>query len=197
MATVVNLPTSAFVDDKGYITRAWQLWLLNPQFQQITISGVVAPASGGTGNGTTPGSGQIAVGNGSAYIPTTFIPASALPSLSGDVTTPGGSLVTTLATVNGTPGAYGNGSTVPTLTINAKGLVTASSSTSITGASVMTVVGAFGCNGKAAQTSSAVSAAVAGTAGAAYTAVEQGIINNLVTLVNQLRTALVNNGIAV
>jgi hypothetical protein len=60
----------------------------------------------------------------------------------------------------------------------------------------MTVVGAFGCNGKTAQFSSAVSAAVAGTAGVVYTATEQVIINNLVTLVNQLRTALVNNGIA-
>lgn len=53
----------------------------------------------------------------------------------------------------------------------------------------------FGCNGAAAQTSAAVSAAVAGTAGAAYTATEQGIINALVTLTNQLRAALVANGI--
>ena len=61
----------------------------------------------------------------------------------------------------------------------------------------MQVGTSFGCNGATPQASAAVSAAVAGTAGATYTATEQGIINNLVTLVNQLRAALVANGIAV
>lgn len=60
-----------------------------------------------------------------------------------------------------------------------------------------TVTGAFACNGATAQTSAAVSAAISGTAGAAYTAAEQGLINNTVTLVNQLRAALVANGIAI
>lgn len=37
--------------------------------------------------------------------------------------------------------------------------------------------------------------AVSGTAGAAYTATEQALINNLVTTVGQMRTALRNLGI--
>jgi hypothetical protein len=57
--------------------------------------------------------------------------------------------------------------------------------------------GAFGCNNKAAQTSATVNAAIAGTAGGAYTATEQGLINGTVTLLNQIRAALVANGIAV
>jgi len=61
----------------------------------------------------------------------------------------------------------------------------------------LTLTNGFGCNGKTPQTEVTVNAAVAGTAGAAYTATEQAIINNLVTLVNQLRAALVANGIAV
>jgi hypothetical protein len=42
------------------------------------------------------------------------------------------------------------------------------------------------------QRASSAQAAVSGTAGASYTATEQGLINNLVTLTNELRTALVN-----
>jgi hypothetical protein len=59
-----------------------------------------------------------------------------------------------------------------------------------------TIGGAFGCNGQDAQASAAVNAAVSGTAGAAYTATEQSMINDLTALVNQLRSALVANGIA-
>jgi len=61
----------------------------------------------------------------------------------------------------------------------------------------VTSTGAFGCNGKVAQTASAVNAAIAGSAGATYTATEQGLINSLIAQINLLRTALVNNGIAV
>ena len=61
----------------------------------------------------------------------------------------------------------------------------------------LTLTNGFGCNGASPQIEAAVNAAVAGTAGAAYTATEQTIINDLVALVNQLRTALVANGVAV
>lgn len=61
----------------------------------------------------------------------------------------------------------------------------------------ITATGAFGCNGKTAQTSATVPAAIAGTAGAAYTATEQGLINSLIASNNAMRTALINNGIAV
>jgi len=47
--------------------------------------------------------------------------ASNQPALTGDVTTPGASLVTTLATVNSNVGTY----TAATITVNAKGQVTA------------------------------------------------------------------------
>lgn len=46
-----------------------------------------------------------------------------------------------------------------------------------------------------AQTFSAAIAPVAGSAGGAYTATEQGIINALVTAVNQLNAALKQAGI--
>lgn len=62
-----------------------------------------------------------------------FIPSGAL-SFIGDVTGTGntGSDTTlTLATVNSNVGAYGDSVTVPTITVNAKGLVTAASQTAI------------------------------------------------------------------
>lgn len=57
--------------------------------------------------------------------------AAQVPALTGDVTTPGASLATTLATVNGNVGTFGSASTAPIVTVNAKGLVTAASSTTI------------------------------------------------------------------
>jgi len=54
---------------------------------------------------------------------------------------------------------------------------------------------AFYGNTPIAQRSGAAQAAVAGTAGATYTATEQGIINNLVTLANELRAAKVALGL--
>ena len=57
--------------------------------------------------------------------------------------------------------------------------------------------GAFGCNGATPQTSATVNSAISGTAGAAYTATEQTMLNDLKALVNQLRAALVANGVAV
>jgi hypothetical protein len=69
--------------------------------------------------------------------------------------------------------------------------------TTLVSTSSATIGTGFGCNGKTAQTSATVNAAIAATAGAAYTATEQGMLNDLKALVNQIRTALINDGIAV
>jgi hypothetical protein len=67
--------------------------------------------------------------------------------------------------------------------------------TTVNSSSSATIGTGFGCNGKSAQTSVTVNAAVAGTAGALYTATEQGILNNATALLNQIRAALIANGI--
>ncbi len=54
------------------------------------------------------------------------------PALTGDITTPAGSCASTLATVNGNVGTFGNATTVPAVTVNAKGLITAVSGVAIT-----------------------------------------------------------------
>jgi hypothetical protein len=52
-----------------------------------------------------------------------------IPNLSGDITS--ANTVTTLATVNSNVGTFGNGSSIPTITVNGKGLITAVSTTSV------------------------------------------------------------------
>ncbi len=56
-----------------------------------------------------------------------------LPALSGDVSTSAGTTTTTLATVNSTPGAYGDATHAVQLTVDAKGRITAVSQVGITG----------------------------------------------------------------
>ena len=57
---------------------------------------------------------------------------SQVPALTGDVTTAGGSLATTLATVNTNTGSWGSATQVAVITVNGKGLVTGASAVTIT-----------------------------------------------------------------
>lgn len=50
--------------------------------------------------------------------------AGRMPGLTGDVSSAAGTVATTLATVNPSPGTFGSGTRVPLVTVNAKGLVT-------------------------------------------------------------------------
>lgn len=214
-----------------------------PEDGQILIG-----ASGQYALGFLIGSDNIQVTNAAGSISVTVFAIDAelitsgtldpgrLPAFSGDISTPQGESVATLATVNPDPGSYGAADTVPTLTINGKGLVTDSAqilisivasqvsdlgtiatqdanAVDITGGTInntpiggttpeaikgttLTATGAFGCNGKTAQAAATVGAAIGGSAGALYTATEQGLINALIAEVNQLRAAIVANGIA-
>ena len=60
--------------------------------------------------------------------------AAQFPALSGDISTVGGSLVTTLADVNSNIGSFGSATQVPVITVNSKGLVTAVSTATISSA---------------------------------------------------------------
>lgn len=51
--------------------------------------------------------------------------ATNFPALTGDVATSGGSLATTLATVNANTGSFGSNAAIPTITVDAKGRLTA------------------------------------------------------------------------
>jgi hypothetical protein len=55
------------------------------------------------------------------------------PALTGDLTTTAGNLTTTLVTVNSNVGTFGSTTSIPVVTVNGKGLVTAVSTASISG----------------------------------------------------------------
>lgn len=146
----------------------------SPTFAGMTISGLTANSFAYSGAGgamtstTAPTNGQLLIGStGSAPV------KAALTGTANRVTV--------------TNSAGG-------ITLSApQDLATTSS---VTFGSV-TSTGAFGCNGATAQAAATVNAAISATAGLVYTATEQTLINDLKALVNQLRAALVANGITV
>ena len=75
------------------------------------------------------GSGNFSAGTITATLAGTATTTTNIPNLSGDITS--ANTVTTLATVNSNVGTFGNGGSIPTITVNAKGLVTAVSTTAV------------------------------------------------------------------
>lgn len=82
------------------------------------------------GAGTALAFGAVDVSKAAAV--TGILLAAAFPALTGDITTAGGALATTLATVNANVGTFGSATQVGQFTVNAKGLITAASNISIT-----------------------------------------------------------------
>ena len=95
------------------------------------ITSVGTLVGGATGAGFTVNLGTSTISG--------TLPASAHPALTGDITSTAGALATTLATVNTNVGSFGSSSSIPTFTVNGKGLITAAGSVTIT--SVGTLVG--------------------------------------------------------
>jgi hypothetical protein len=59
-----------------------------------------------------------------------------IPNLSGDITSV--NTVTTLATVNSNVGTFGSGGAIPSITVNAKGLITGVTTTAVTSGTTIT-----------------------------------------------------------
>jgi hypothetical protein len=69
----INIPTGPFLDARGNINPAWQLWLLNPNVQSLNTAAPVTPYNGGLGVSITPVLGQLPVATTSGvYVPSDF-----------------------------------------------------------------------------------------------------------------------------
>lgn len=103
---------------------------------------VIGYAYGGTGLSSVPANGQVDIGNGSGFTRATLTAGSGVSitngagtitisatALSGDATTSGN--VITFAAVNSSVGSFGSSTSIPTFTVNGKGLITAASGNAV------------------------------------------------------------------
>ena len=61
----INIPSTKFLDNDGYVSREWRLWLMNPQVQTIGLGGIiVGAANGGTGLNTVGTPQQVLTSDG-------------------------------------------------------------------------------------------------------------------------------------
>lgn len=214
MSDLINFPRSRFVDKEGFVSREWQQWLLNPHVLQINIGAALGVDSGGTGIITVPGNGKLLIGNGTGYSSANLTASTGITVTNGS-----GSISVKLSNTTVTAAAYGSASSVGTFAVNGQGQITTAASTAIaisnaqvsglgtlstqnanavaiSGGSI--ACGTFGANGAAAQTAYASGGAVATTAATniapyGYTTAAQA--NAIITLLNNIQTALVNAGI--
>lgn len=94
------------------------------KIQTLTTDRLLGRDTAGTGNAE-----QLTVGGGIEFTGTGGIQTSAF---TGDATKAAGGTALTLATVNANVGSFGSGNGIPVITVNAKGLITAVSTTTNT-----------------------------------------------------------------
>lgn len=125
--TNIIFPQSPFLDPMtGRPAREWMMWLLNPSYVGVNVSNIVPVVYGGTGLSSTPANGQLLIGNGSGYTLSVLTQGVGLT-----ITNLAGAIALKVSDTTVTAGSYGSASSVGTFTVNARGQLTAASSTAI------------------------------------------------------------------
>lgn len=110
--------------DSSQATRTWT----------IGLSGATDPVWTYGNNSADLTAGVLKYGgNTVATLTAGVLPASMFPTLTGDITTAGGALATTLANTAVTPTTYGDSTHVGQFTVDSKGRITAASAVAISG----------------------------------------------------------------
>lgn len=167
------------------VSGAGTVWTINPlvvttgkiganavtfaKFQTIATDTLLGRDTGGTGNVESIGLNTTLSMDGAGNLQRS--------ALTGDITASAGSNATTLATVNGNVGSFGSATQVGTFTVNAKGLITAAGSTTVTPA-----VGSISGLGTGVATALAVNTGSAGALvvnGGALGTPSSGVATNL------------------
>jgi hypothetical protein len=110
---------AAYVSGTGFLASANNLSDVASISTARTNLGLVASATTDTTNASNISSGTLA--------------AARLPAFTGDATSSAGASALTLATVNANTGAFGSTTSIPVITVNGKGLITAVSTASVSG----------------------------------------------------------------
>ena len=108
--------------------------------RSLTIAGDATISGTNTGDATVSGENFVTLAGQALTIhpvdlsgtnATGTLAAGRFPALTGDITTTAGSVATTLATVNANTGLFGSSTSIPSFTVNAKGLITAASGNAV------------------------------------------------------------------
>ena len=98
---------------------------------KATLDKISESGANPTWNGA-PWPGAAGGSSDASSLTTGTLPSGRLPALTGDVALAAGTNTTALATVNSNVGVFGSATSAPTFTVNAKGLLTAAVSVTIT-----------------------------------------------------------------
>lgn len=82
--TNINIPQTEFLDSTGRPSRAWLLWLQNPNLVGANLSNPLDVTSGGTQVTTAPGPGQVLIGANGTYQLNNLTPGKGVAVVNGD-----------------------------------------------------------------------------------------------------------------
>jgi hypothetical protein len=180
---------AAYVSGTGYLASANNLSDVGSAATSRTNLGLAI----GTDVLSPSGSGASLTALNASNVSSGTLAAARLPAFTGDATSSAGASALTLATVNSNVGAFGSSSAIPIVTVNAKGLVTA-----VTTASVSSLPSQTGNSGKYLTTDgSAASWATVGGGQYFGTAASKAIAYNSTSIAENITTTSGNNCLSV